>query len=341
MSNKIDLSIAIPTYNRSQKLTKTLDSIIEQLEDGQTNIEIVISDNCSTDDTQAVVDNYSKKHPFIKYYKNNVNKGIDYNIFKCTDLAVGEYVHLLSDDDLLMSGSLSYVLNLIHTNPDVSFFYLNGRGFDVDDESNMVFDGNPVINQPTDIVFDDKDKFVSFLGTQITFISAFLLHRETWNKNQDKERFIGTDIYLSYDLIYLLANSEKYMFVAKDLISVHKDYTAGNYRIFYAFAYQWRRLLLEEAVSIGFDKKKMRQLFNRSIKGLEGRIKAIKRGNVKSSLNLQALKNIIFSTYDTKVFWTKLLPALMKPAIVHKFELKLKELRKKIKKRFKEECTET
>jgi len=335
MANTIELSIAIPTYNRSKKLGKTLDSIIEQISDEQTNIEIVISDNCSTDDTQVVVDKYSKKYPFIKYYKNSINKGIDYNIFKCTDLSAGEYVHLLSDDDLLMQGSLAYILNLIQLNKDVAFFYLNGRGFEFDDENNIIFDASPVIDKSEDIVFDDKDQFVDFLGTQITFISAFLLHRETWNKNQEKQRFIGTDIYLSYDLIHLLANSNKYMFVAKDLISVHKDYTAGNYRIFYAFAYQWRKLLLEEAVSIGFNKKKMRQLFNGSIKGLEGRIKAIKQGSVKASLNLQALKNIVFSTYDTKVFWLKLLPALMKPAFVHKTELRFKNFRKKIKNKFR------
>jgi len=333
MNNKIDLSIAIPTYNRSAKLVKTLESIIEQLEVGQTNIEIVISDNCSTDNTQMVIEDYSKKYPFIKYYKNSVNRGIDYNIFKCTDLSKGEYVHLLSDDDLLREGSLVYIMNLIETNPEVSFFYLNGRGFELDNDKSLIFDPNPVINQSEDIVFDDKNDFVDFLGTQITFISAFLLHRETWNINQDKERFIGTDIYLSYDLIHLLANSNKYMFVAKDLISVHKDYTAGNYRIFYAFAYQWRKLLLEEAVYIGFDKDRMRSLFNRSIKGLEGRIKAIKRGNVTATLNLEALKNIIFSTYDTKVFWLKLLPALLKPALIHKAELRLKEFRRKLKKK--------
>lgn len=334
MAYKIDLSISIPTYNRSKKLANTLDSIVEQLEEGQNNIEIVISDNCSTDNTQAVVEEYSKQYPCIKYFKNSVNRGIDYNIFKCTDLATGEYVHLMSDDDLYTEGSLSYMLDLIKTHPDVSFFYLNGRGFELDEKGEKVFDPNPVINHTEDIVFEDKNEFVSFLGTQITFISAFLLHRETWNKNIDKERFIGTDIYLSYDLLHLLANSQKYMYVAKDVINVFKDYTAGNYRIFYAFAYQWRKLLLEEAVSIGFDKKKMRKVFIKTIRALEGRIKAIKRGAVQSNLNVEAWKNIVFSTYDTKVFWLKLFPALVKPAKIHQLESNFKTFRKDIRKKF-------
>ena len=334
MDNKIDLSIAIPTYNRSNKLKVTLDSIIEQFNEIPTNIEIIISDNCSIDDTQTVVENYQRKYPFIKYFKNKINRGIDYNIFKCTDLATGEYVQLLSDDDILMKNSLAYILNLIKTHKKVSFFYLNGRGYDINESKDKIFDTHPVIAESKNITFDDKNKFLQFLGVQITFISAFLLHRETWNLNKNKSDFIGTDIYLSYDLIHLLANSTKYMYIGKDLIGVHKDYTPGNYRIFYAFAYQWRKLLLKEAVGIGYDKNEMRTLFNQSITGLEGRIKAIKRGNVNSTISFEAFNYIVSSTYDTKVFWTKLLPALLKPAFVYWFEARLKQFRRNIRSKF-------
>jgi len=332
MDNPFNLSIAIPTYNRSEQLIETLESILNQLPQINENIEIVISDNCSTDDTEICVKQYMEKHSFIKYHKNDVNQGIDFNIYKCTNLASGKYVHLLSDDDILMEGSISYILNLINKHNDISFFYLNGRGFDLDKDKNRIFDSNPVINKKDNEIFNNKNEFVTLLKTQITFISAFLLHRESWNMNMDKDRFIGTDIYLSYDLIHLLANSNKYMYISKDLVGVHKDYTAGNYRIFHAFAYQWRKLLLEEAVSIGFDKKIMRQLFSNSIDGLEGRIKAIKRGGINANINLTALNNIVSSTYDTKVFWFKLLPALLKPAFIYRLEVKFKKYRKGLKK---------
>mgnify|MGYP007027639706 CR=1 FL=1 len=54
-------------------------------------------------------------------------------------------------------------MNLIETNPEVSFFYLNGRGFELDNDKSLIFDPNPVINQSEDIVFDDKNDFVDFL----------------------------------------------------------------------------------------------------------------------------------------------------------------------------------
>jgi len=333
MDNTPDLSIAIPTYNRSAKLSVTLDSILQQTYMQQKNIEIVISDNCSVDNTQEVVERYQEKYPFIKYFKNSENRGIDYNIYKCVDLSSGKYVQLISDDDIFLDGSLSYILNLIQTHSDISFFYLNERGFTYDADK-QVFDDHPIFEVHEDLTFTDKNEFIKFLGVQITFVSAFLLHRDTWNINKDKARFIGTDIYLSYDLLHLLVNSNKYMFIAKDLIGAHKDYTAGNYRIFYAFAYQWRKLLLEEAVKIGFDKQKMRQLFDQSIKGLVGRIKGIKKGNINAHLTFQAWYDIVVSTYDTKVFWFKILPALLKPVFIYRLETQLKTFRRKLRDRY-------
>lgn len=56
------LSICIPTYNRSQYLKETIDSIIGQEEFKSENVEIVISDNCSTDDTEIVCKKYIEQY---------------------------------------------------------------------------------------------------------------------------------------------------------------------------------------------------------------------------------------------------------------------------------------
>lgn len=71
MKNKPALSICIPTYNRASYLQKSLESIICQ--DGFEHIEVVISDNCSTDNTEKTGIFYMKKYENIKYFRNQEN----------------------------------------------------------------------------------------------------------------------------------------------------------------------------------------------------------------------------------------------------------------------------
>ena len=66
------LSICIPTYNRAAYLRQCVDAIVGQ-EGFDDRLEVVISDNCSTDDTQAVSLEYQEKHPNIHYYRNEEN----------------------------------------------------------------------------------------------------------------------------------------------------------------------------------------------------------------------------------------------------------------------------
>ena len=63
------LSICIPTYNRSKTLENTLNSLFSNPEFDSNKIEVIVSDNCSTDDTAQVV----AKYPLVKYYCNKEN----------------------------------------------------------------------------------------------------------------------------------------------------------------------------------------------------------------------------------------------------------------------------
>ena len=80
------LTIAIPTYNRSEYLKRSLENIITQIlevDNFGESIELVVSDNCSTDNTAEVIKNLSSKYSFIKYNKNDENFGSDKNFLKC------------------------------------------------------------------------------------------------------------------------------------------------------------------------------------------------------------------------------------------------------------------
>jgi len=68
----IKLSICIPTYNRAAFLGEALDSVIRQATD---EVEIVVSDNASTDNTEALVREYQARFPRIRYHKNPGKSG--------------------------------------------------------------------------------------------------------------------------------------------------------------------------------------------------------------------------------------------------------------------------
>ena len=73
MNKKPILSLCIPTYNRSKYLKNTLESIVCQDVFCNGEVEIVVSDNASSDDTQQMMKEYIDKHKNIYYYRNEEN----------------------------------------------------------------------------------------------------------------------------------------------------------------------------------------------------------------------------------------------------------------------------
>lgn len=101
------LSICIPTYNRSGYLEQCLESIVHQERFDE--IEVIISDNCSTDDTEAVCKKY-KSFQNIKYYKNAINV-LDKNFSLSLERASGTLRKLTNDTVIYKSGAISYMLD--------------------------------------------------------------------------------------------------------------------------------------------------------------------------------------------------------------------------------------
>jgi len=91
------VSIGIPTYNRADGyLSNTLESALNQT---YRNIDIIVSDNGSTDFTEEVIKKYKDKR--IRYFKHDKNIGANNNFNFCLEQARGAYFILLHDDDLI------------------------------------------------------------------------------------------------------------------------------------------------------------------------------------------------------------------------------------------------
>lgn len=115
--NKL-LTIAIPTWNRAEKLSCALDRLLPQIEENNEYIEFIISDNASTDNTADVVATFSNKYPHINFVFNqqSENTGFYGNFQKCISLGTGKYFWLLSDDDYVMPNVITEIVNSLKNN---------------------------------------------------------------------------------------------------------------------------------------------------------------------------------------------------------------------------------
>ncbi|MDO8412821.1 MAG: glycosyltransferase family A protein [Gallionellaceae bacterium] len=100
----VKVSVCIPTYNTAEYLGQAIESVLEQ---NYPDFEIVIVDNCSTDQTDALVSTMLKAgNGNIRFFKNETNIGLVGNLNRCLDHATGAYVKFLCADDLLLPGCL-------------------------------------------------------------------------------------------------------------------------------------------------------------------------------------------------------------------------------------------
>lgn len=188
------LTIGIPTYNRCQTLKETVISIASEWRNDYGNqIEVIVSDNASTDSTKDIVELDEFKLINGKYFCNEKNLGPDLNFFSCWEKAKGEYVLLLSDDDILLKGSLKGIVSGLRRGPDV--LYLSSpRWRDRDKKEN---DEENIMELYRD------DEFLSELNVGVATLSALVLKKKHININ-NLNKYVGTfftHIYALYDVM--------------------------------------------------------------------------------------------------------------------------------------------
>ncbi|WP_413174002.1 glycosyltransferase family 2 protein [Anabaena azotica] len=158
--NKL-LTIAIPTFNRATFLDQQLTWLAKAIKGFESECEIIISDNCSTDNTQDIINKWQKifNKTTFKNNKNTTNIGVMANIAYCFQSAITEYVWVIGDDDPIQERTLGYVINNLKAHPELallilnfSWFYVGSnelaheRCFTIENE-NIVSNGKPLIEK--------------------------------------------------------------------------------------------------------------------------------------------------------------------------------------------------
>ena len=110
------VTIGLPVYNGQNYLVETLESLLAQT---YTDFELVISDNASTDRTEAICRQYAAGDARIRYYRNDENIGASANYNRAFELGRGEYFKWAAHDDLLAPTYLERCVEVLDANPDV------------------------------------------------------------------------------------------------------------------------------------------------------------------------------------------------------------------------------
>ena len=119
------VSISIPTYNRAYLLEKSLAALCRQIDEGNFHeqVEIVISDNCSTDQTKQLVEDIIRKNKYrIVYNCNAQNLGVIKNILKLAEFSTGKYWMFYGDDDIVPPGALKQLIEGFESHKGFSSF---------------------------------------------------------------------------------------------------------------------------------------------------------------------------------------------------------------------------
>ena len=222
--NQIRLSICIPTYNRAKYLEQTLASILGQVGDEiLPRIEICISDNASTDDTEMLVHRLQQsQRTKIVYSRNEKNEGADRNYMRAIELAGGDYCWFMGSDDLLNDGALARMLEEINSGHEI---YLCDRvECDIEMQPRQERHWLPNIETDKSFRLDDKRELLSYLeesqsiGALFSYLSSIIFKRANWERNPLKSGYIGTAYSHVYRLLSFITEPCVLRYIREPLI---------------------------------------------------------------------------------------------------------------------------
>lgn len=181
------LTVAIPTWNRARYLALNLSQWRkEAATHGLANVEILVSDNASTDETPAVVAEARHAGLQLTSIRNPENIGSDANIAQCFEMAKGRYVLLLGDDDVLVDGTLAALLSHLESGR-YGVVCLKPYGYVSDFEAE--YPGGDGAYR----VFDDPGPYLAAIRQYVTLISACVINKEILG-TLDARAFIGGNL---------------------------------------------------------------------------------------------------------------------------------------------------
>ena len=330
-NKNIKLSVAIPTYNEARYIREALDSIISQLGEINEEVEIVVSDNASTDETSEIIGEYQRKYPFIKYFCNDENLGADRNFDLAVRRSKGEYVWLFSDDDKLKSGAIKKVLEVLKKYPNIGLIWVNYGIYNED--LNVCSMERRDLKTMGDVYCSSADEFYNTTHILSTACSTNIVKRSSWD-NVDKEKFISSNfVHVGVISSYLIKENSAYCinypYVMIRMRRVTRWANNGKLLIYSVNLASIIRGLPKK----GYKKDTINKIFNQHI--ISDMRKVCLNAKLQNlNLNFSLLKAMIKNYGKYPSFWLIDLPILLLPNQVYRSKT-IKLMYRMVKKTYK------
>jgi abequosyltransferase len=222
------LTIAIPTYNRAGCLKELLSVLADQLKD-EPRVELIISDNASPDETPSVVQDFVSRGLRVRYIRNTQNIGADANFLQCFEQALGKYVWLFSDDDLIVPGGLAKILTYCGA-AEYDLIWVSAYPF------GKFHKPRPVKASRDAVEISDPTAYVKRIHVLFTFITGNIINKDTVLKAGPKvfSSLDGTGLAQLGWTYTALNRFARGLYIREKLIAMRENNT-GGYKLFHVF----------------------------------------------------------------------------------------------------------
>lgn len=300
MENAKLLSLCIPTYNRCKLLEEQIIRLTSLPLEVLDQIEIIISDNCSDDETEQIVENYISKGFNCKYFKNPYNLGMDGNFVSCFRKATGKYVWLLGDDDIIIEKGFEELLRFIREG-DYGLVHISQKN-----EENKSY-----------VIYHDDELFCREISYWSTFISANIV-RTKYVSYVDFDKYMGTWFTLMPLYIMSLHNEPLNSVVYYKVFGAPRDGKRnGGYNLFEVFVENYLSIWkesLEKGIINNFTYEFLKKdLYKEKLVGCIIFYLILKR---ESNFTLDRAWSILYKNYGNRPYaYTEIIKSLVKGAI--------------------------
>jgi abequosyltransferase len=247
------LSICIPTYNRCDILDITLQRLFNSKEFDEKFIEVIVSDNCSTDNTRKIV----SKYPLAKYYCNEKNL-IGYNFNIVLSYAKGTYIRILNDTFIFKTNQLAKMIDRIKFNQNLNcalFFYPNTlsnvstvknitsiNSFFLECSFNTTWTASTGFWRKDFEAIENKDKYTEYHFPQLHWMYEIVRkHQNTRVYFEDLYEVIQPSNKGGYNLFRTFVTD--YLFIVKQQKLDFCTFEIEKYRLCRFFIFPWMRII--------------------------------------------------------------------------------------------------
>jgi abequosyltransferase len=223
------LTIAIPTYNRAKCLAVSLLQIKRQIKDLNNEVEVMVSDNNSTDNTEETVRIMISNGLNLRYIKNKENIGSDKNYFQCYQLAQGKYVLIMGDDDYFIDGALVRIMAVLKGG-DYGIIHLKGYPLLGKLDVHQRLQNNLDIKE-----YSDKEAYVRSIHYFFTFSSANIFNKGLVNiPEKDINKYLDTRLVQLMWIFSALFNSQQNIIIETPTFNATQN-NSGGFKICQVF----------------------------------------------------------------------------------------------------------